>query len=59
MEAPGVEFFENPQKIGAYHTSDVPTRSEHRTPSTTAHYTHLDRVRSHAVGFEHAGDSVA
>lgn len=48
--APGVEFFDSPQKIGAYHTSDVPywfgTQDAFNKFRTTRNWTEFDRALS-------------
>ena len=48
--APGVEFFDSPQKIGAYHTSDVPywfgTQDAFNKFRTTRDWTEFDRALS-------------
>ena len=48
--APGVEFFDSPQKIGAYHTSDVPywfgTQDVFNKFRTTRVWTEFDRALS-------------
>jgi len=48
--APGVEFFDSPQKIGAYHTSDVPywfgTQDAFNKFRTTRVWTEFDRALS-------------
>jgi para-nitrobenzyl esterase len=47
---PGVEFFDSPQKIGAYHTSDVPywfgTQDAFNKFRTTRNWTEFDRALS-------------
>jgi para-nitrobenzyl esterase len=48
--APGVEFFDSPQTIGAYHTSDVPywfgTQDAFNKFRTTRNWTEFDRALS-------------
>lgn len=63
--APGVEFFDNPQKIGAYHTSDVPywfgTQDAFNKFRSTRVWTVSDRALSERmmdtlVAFARTGD---
>lgn len=63
--APGVEFFDSPQKIGAYHTSDVPywfgTQDSFNKFRTTRVWTEFDRALSERmidtlVAFARTGD---
>jgi para-nitrobenzyl esterase len=63
--APGVEFFDTPQKIGAYHTSDVPywfgTQDAFNKFRTTRLWSEFDRALSERmmdtlIAFARTGD---